>query len=328
MNPWFSAKGGSDLYGILAEIAGDIILKTDVDGFIEHVSPDLTELGVDLSALLIPPHIADLADPAHCAAVRSYFQDTCLGIAVRDRIEFPLPRLASDRLAQDDHGSTKRHSRRWFALRLRPVAASGEERGGAMGLLRGIEPRHAIDQYWSGDDLTDQLTGIVNRQTFCTAISEQLGAGTPGAVALFEIDAFRAQCLRLGRGSADAMIRAFAEYMGVVRRKGEVITRFDGPRFAVLIPRCGPDEALTRAKEIIATFTELSRNTGATPFPVSASAGLARLADSQDETFNRAERALILANAAGGSRAELYEMWPSYLTKGRKSGAQSPIGLL
>ena len=47
MNSWFSADGGPALYGILADIAGDIVLKTDADGFIEYASPDLRDLGFD-----------------------------------------------------------------------------------------------------------------------------------------------------------------------------------------------------------------------------------------------------------------------------------------
>lgn len=319
MNPWFSVNDGSALYGMLAEIAGDIILKTDADGFIEHASPDLHDLGVDISALLIAPHIADLADRAHNAAVRAYFLEACNGCAERDRIEFALPRSVAEKLNDGSAAQGQRYSRRWFALRLRPIPVADNGKGGALGLLRAIEPRQAVDQYWSCDDLTDQLTGIANHRAFVQTISEYLGTDSKGAVALFEIDAFRALCLRLGQSSGEAMIRAFADFIGVVRHERELVARLDGPRFAMLMPGKDPEDALARVREIIATFAELSQNSSAGSLPISASAGLASLHGTQQQTLNRAERALILANAAGGARAELFEMWPAYLTKGRRA---------
>lgn len=327
MNPWFSVNDGSALYGILAEIAGDIILKTDADGFIEHASPDLNALGVDLSSLLIAPHIADLADQAHSAAVRAYFRDACNGCMERDRIEFALPRSLAERLDSGEAGDRPRYFRRWFALRVRPVPMADKGTGGALALLRAIEPRKLNDQYWSCDELTDQLTGIANRRAFTQTLSEYLASDRNGAVALFEVDAFRALCLRLGQGSGEAMLRAFADFIGVVRQEGEMVARIDGPRFAVLMPGNTPENALVRAREIIATFAELSQNAGASNFPISASAGLARLSGTQHETLSRAERALILANAAGGARAELFEAWPAYLAQSRGAGAQSPLSL-
>jgi len=322
MNSRFSVNDGSVLYGILADIAGDIILKTDIAGFIEHASPDLTGLGVDLDEFLIAPHIADLADPSHRASLSVYFDDARCGNAGRDRIEFPLsPRLS----VASEIEPIARCGRRWFTLRLRPIP-NGHDGSGMLGLLRVVEPRHSPDRYWSSTERVDRLTGIANRCAFTEALAENLETAAGGVMALLEIDAFRALCLRLGQGAGDAMIRAFADFLGVVLQEGEVIARIDGHKFALLMPECGPDDALARASDIIATFAELSQSVDMVDEPISVSVGLARLTRTQQETLRRAERALILAGAAGGARAELFEMCPSYLTKTRGTGSSSLPG--
>lgn len=315
MNPWFSVNDGSALYGILAEVAGDIILKTDPRGFIEYASPNLDALGVDLASLLIAPHIADLADPSYRPALSAYFEDARRGAGVRDRAEFPLPRQPTEKSGNLTAASNPRPGRQWFALRIRSVPRSGDEEGGALGLLRALEPRLAGEQYWSRHERIDQLTGIANRCAFIEGVGAILEANGSGTVALFEIDAFRALCLRLGLGAGDEMIRAFADFMGVLLHDGEMIARFDDHKFALFMPGCAADDALARAREIIATFADLSRGPDTADVAISASAGLAQLSGTLRGTLSRAERALILASAAGGARAELFELRPAYLNK-------------
>ena len=62
-------QDGGVLYGILADLGGDIVIKADRFGFIEDASQGLHRAGFDLSEQLIAPHIADLTDALHAGLV-------------------------------------------------------------------------------------------------------------------------------------------------------------------------------------------------------------------------------------------------------------------
>lgn len=306
------------MFGLLAEIAGDIILKTDRDGFIDQATPHLDALGVDLTGQLIAPHISDLADHTYATQLRGFFMDTMRGASGREHFEFPLPRKVVQKLAHAA-GDERRPplQRRWFALRLRPLPPVQDGTiDGVLGVLRAIPPDRAVEAYWNCAGGDDPLDGIANGQAFAAAIARHHRAEQAGAVALFEIDSFRAQCLRMGAGAGDAMIRAFAEFLSAIVGSGDMVARLQGHRFAVLMHESEPAAALARARDIITTFAQLSHNADHKGHAITASAGLAMVEGSFIEICRRAERALILAGAAGGGRADLFELFPAYLAKG------------
>ena len=67
------------LYGMLAELGGDIVVRTDIAGYIEHASVELDQLGFAVSDMLIAPHLADLAADDHAEPVRAYCEQAIRG---------------------------------------------------------------------------------------------------------------------------------------------------------------------------------------------------------------------------------------------------------
>ncbi|MEM8726611.1 MAG: hypothetical protein AAGE86_13930, partial [Pseudomonadota bacterium] len=78
--------------------------------------------------------------------------------------------------------------------------------------------------------------------------------------------------------------------------------RLHHDRFAIFIPGNDPDQAFLHAQDIVTTFAQLSKETLGNGPIVSASAGLTDLDGSLADILMRAERSLILARAAGGTR--------------------------
>lgn len=313
MNLGSTVDFGNALFGMLADIAGDIILKTDNLGFIEGASPGLDRLGFDLEGLLIAPHIADLADARFSAEVRDYCIDALCGTAKIDCVEFPLARAAAVGTGERD----ARRGLQWFALRLRRAPGEGGNARGALAMLRSIEGRRSLEDRLLASALTDYLTGLGNRRAYLAMLSRHLAEGAGGVVAMIDVDSFRALNLRFGPASGDEMICAFADFLRVMLPEGHCLARLGGARFAFFLPDDDGVAALETAEAIVRTFAELSHESARDGPMITASAGLAMLDGSLDQALASAERALILAKAAGGTRAELAQGLPYYLTQGR-----------
>ncbi|MDQ2629361.1 MAG: sensor domain-containing diguanylate cyclase, partial [Actinomycetota bacterium] len=141
----------------------------------------------------------------------------------------------------------------------------------------------------------DSLTGLPNRR----ALEEQLPQAmararrslSPLSVAILDIDHFKAYNDTHGHLAGDEVLRACARAWDSCLRGGDMIARFGGEEFLVLLP----DTSAEEAAEII---ERLRMNT---PMGQTCSAGLAvwDQAESIDDLLRRADEALYLAKASG-----------------------------
>ncbi|MEP4238554.1 MAG: diguanylate cyclase [Erythrobacter sp.] len=293
MNRVISVLDGSLLYGMLAEMAGDIILKTDALGFVQSASPGLDALGTNLSEMLISPHLADLAVPGDREAICCYVDEVLTGISSIENLEFSVPATA-DGFEQN-----------WYSMTLRPSPNDQGRIVGLVGVLRKIEPAHLREEQLIVAAMTDSLTGLPNRRAFMTSASQLLERGPGGALALLELDDFRSIAFRFGQVSTDEVVMAFAQFLSVMMVPGQSVARMEGGRFAMLLPDAQQHEAHAMVDEIVTTFARVTTGTGQNAGVIKASAGVASISGSLDGILAKAERALVMARIGGGSRAEL-----------------------
>ena len=90
MKMCFSVEEGRVLHGLLEDASGDIVVRLDAAGFIIHASENAEELGMDLSSLLLMPHIADFAEADHAPEVARHVTQVFAGKAQRGWVEFPV----------------------------------------------------------------------------------------------------------------------------------------------------------------------------------------------------------------------------------------------
>lgn len=291
MKESFSGRYGEILQDMLAETAGSILIKTDVEGFIEDASRGIEALGLRLSEMLFKPHLADLTTPGHAEAVRAYHEESLAGCTPANRLEFPLA-----------SGSPEKA---WYALSLRPAPDEQGRIVGALGLLRSVEGRRSLEGELAAAAMTDAATGLANARAFQAMLAQLLARGSNGAVALFEIDRFAAFKLRFGHAIADDVLWAFGSFLANVLPEDRILARLDGDRFAVLMPDCAAPDALALTQDALATFASLSGEVKGGDMRLTASAGVASFAGSLDTVMAHAERALVVARAMGGRRAEI-----------------------
>lgn len=289
----FTGADSPVLFGLLADCASDILIRTDAQGFIIEASPGLESIGIEPSGMLFAPHVMDLAVKGHAQRLRNYWCDALAGIAFAERVEFPLERSSASGLAES-----------WFALTIRPTLDDAGAISGSIGILRAIDHRRAIEDELLAAAMSDPLTGLGNRHAFQSYLSRHLADDLRGAVILFGIDRFRAIVMRYGQSKGDEVLWAFAQFLRTMLGQESTITRTEGERFGVILPGVSTPAAQAIADETIRTFSELVRESGRRDFPLSVSAGLTELAGHHDAVLANAELALTLAHAAGGQRAE------------------------
>jgi diguanylate cyclase (GGDEF)-like protein len=153
----------------------------------------------------------------------------------------------------------------------------------------------------------DGLTGIFNRRFFELRMAEELerarrfGAGM--AVIMVDIDHFKRLNDEFGHLIGDEVLRQVSSIFHQQLRKIDVVCRYGGEEFAVLLSQTNPVHALTVAEKLRVMVEEWQFP--GVPRPVTISAGAASYPDdgtTRDELVKAADAALYAAKQAGRNR--------------------------
>ncbi len=154
--------------------------------------------------------------------------------------------------------------------------------------------------------LEDTLTGVHSRAFFDhlgpMAISAAERHGYPIAVVLFDIDALERVNETKGRNFGDRVIAAVGNVIMSSCRREDIVARYDGDRFAVILPFCDLSSALLKCERVRAKIAAL-RTDG---LSVTVSAGIAGMAvdvaRALDALLTGADISLQVAKANGRNR--------------------------
>ncbi|MGX4641878.1 GGDEF domain-containing protein [Massilia sp. SYSU DXS3249] len=164
----------------------------------------------------------------------------------------------------------------------------------------------------------DPLTGIPSRNRFEeTAQGEWARArrnGQPLSLLVCDIDQFRHFNERLGRDAGDLCLRKLAGVLtGQLKRPSDLAARYDGKRFAILLPDTKLDGAVQVAEACRGALERLAMSH---PLPerriVTMSIGVATTVPAGDDVFEavvaRAEEAVGAAKARGRNRVAAFRV--------------------
>ena len=105
----------------------------------------------------------------------------------------------------------------------------------------------------------DGLTDCFNKKYFLDRLHTELGFtlrhGQPLALALFDIDHFKAVNDRFGHPAGDVVLRQVAKTVQAIIRSADVLARYGGEEFAIIM-RNTPAETAVRAAERVRTAVE------------------------------------------------------------------------
>ncbi len=161
----------------------------------------------------------------------------------------------------------------------------------------------------------DQLSGVFNRRAFfehgARAFRECLALGRPLACLMSDIDHFKSINDNYGHPVGDEAIRSIACLLRECVRESDIVGRYGGEEFCVLLPDVSPAVARQVAERI---RREVERRCGAgvesvPDLRITASFGLSLLApdvESLEQLIEHADQALYRAKAGGRNRVTLY----------------------
>jgi diguanylate cyclase len=167
---------------------------------------------------------------------------------------------------------------------------------------------HAQLDVLQGEALLDPLTGLRNRRGFERACEELFAsaasAPSDAALILIDIDHFKKLNDTYGHLFGDQVLRAAAKVIAETVKGRDVVARFGGDEFLLLLPETAIEGALALAENIRAAFGRMrirrNGNDGSIE-QVSISVGIAAPAPAEtvDQLIERADRSLYRAKAEG-----------------------------
>lgn len=149
---------------------------------------------------------------------------------------------------------------------------------------------------------TDQLTGLANRRQVDRAMRDS--ADPSLAVVMADVDHFKQVNDTWGHPTGDAVLRTVASRLRRSLRTEDVIGRWGGEEFLIMLPGAGGDDALEVCERLLdAVRAPLMIDDG--PEQVTVSLGVAArstLAEDVEDLLRRADAALYRAKADGRDR--------------------------
>jgi diguanylate cyclase (GGDEF)-like protein len=159
------------------------------------------------------------------------------------------------------------------------------------------------------DGETDPLTKLFNRRAFDAALERgSLMAGVGGramSLLLVDIDHFKLVNDRHGHPAGDAVLREFSNVLTrCFPRRSDVVARYGGEEFAIILTETAGKDAHRLAGRFLDTVRALRVEHGALSLNVTASVGVAELAEGESgaELLARTDLALYQAKNTGRDR--------------------------
>jgi diguanylate cyclase (GGDEF)-like protein len=158
--------------------------------------------------------------------------------------------------------------------------------------------------------VTDSLTGIPNRRSFferaAAAIATSNRREVPLAAVFIDIDHFKQINDTFGHATGDFVLKEAAHRINGMKRTEDLICRYGGEEFVLLLPFTTLDQAATFAERVRAGIAAEPFNHVGRIVPVTLSAGVATFAagSTLEALLQRADQAMYRAKQQGRNRVE------------------------
>lgn len=153
--------------------------------------------------------------------------------------------------------------------------------------------------------IRDGLTGLYNYRHFWELLAHEVEQSrryeTPLSLLFLDLDNFKVINDTLGHSQGDAVLKTLADYLQDALRQADVICRYGGEEFVVLLPKAPLDQAMRLAERLRRKISELVIPLPERDLRFTVSIGVARLTPGMDgeSLVNAADAAMYQAKQAG-----------------------------
>jgi diguanylate cyclase (GGDEF)-like protein len=155
----------------------------------------------------------------------------------------------------------------------------------------------------------DSLTGLFNRRYLEGTLEREMARckreGTPIAMLLLDIDHFKLINDTYGHQAGDEVLRVFARLLQDSARAEDIVCRYGGEEFLLVLPKMPLDIALERGEHLLRLFQETVVEFGGKRIHITTSIGIAGAplhSDSAEGLIRCTDEALYLAKHSGRNR--------------------------
>lgn len=286
-------RQSEERYRLLAENAWEIIWTASVDGNVTYVSPAVERMrGVSVSEAMRQT-VDEIYPPAAARTIRNYFSS--LLAAIRDGTELPVFRSEQESYRRD--GSVMVGE-----MQVIPHLDRDGRVVEILGVTRDVSERKEFESELRRLAVTDPVTGVWNRRHGEELLGADLNrARTQGqslSLLMLDVDRFKSINDTHGHQTGDGVLVEIAHRLVEMCRGTDVVARWGGEEFVILLRDCELNDALRVAEKIRAEIANA-------PFTdvgwASVSIGVAQLCPSDDlnSWVARADEALYRAKDSG-----------------------------
>jgi diguanylate cyclase len=157
----------------------------------------------------------------------------------------------------------------------------------------------------------DQLTGSLNRRGLDDTLTREIAGanrrGTPLCIALLDLDDFKRLNDDHGHSAGDEALIHLVKVVKETLRRLDVIARFGGEEFLIVLPETTPEEAMATITRVQRELTKriFMYNREKLLFTFSAGVAVMGHGEGQGDLIKRADTALYQAKSAGKNRVVL-----------------------
>jgi diguanylate cyclase (GGDEF)-like protein len=182
---------------------------------------------------------------------------------------------------------------------------------------------------------TDAMTGLATQRTFYEFMEREWARAEryryPLACVMLDVDYFKRINDTHGHSCGDAVIRAIARVLSENCRASDVVCRYGGEEFCLLLPETDEENAALWAERTRERIAELRVTHDGKRINVSASLGVAeRMADtaSPQTLVDAADQALLVAKRSGRDRVVTFRSLTASFAAPSDESASHPAAIL
>lgn len=307
-------------YRLIADWVDDVIWTLDYEARFTYVSPSIQKLSGHLPEQLLQQPFSAMLRPDSAQRLEQACQ------VALDQLRRGLPinpfRAELELIASDGSGL-------WSEATMNGLYGPDQRCIGFVGVSRDIRERKRYESdlreardaaetanlsllsanaVLHGQAISDPLTGVSNRRHFEQVLAAQISQaqryGEPLSLLIIDIDQFKAINDTYGHQMGDLVITELARLLKASLRKVDLLARWGGDEFVVLLSH-------TSAKQACQWAEQMRRSISVHVFPVvpqiTASFGVAEWhpEESGEALFARMDSMLYAAKAAGRNRVRL-----------------------
>lgn len=286
-------RNSEQRHRLLAHNAWDVVWTMGLDGSITYVSPAVERVrGFTPDEAMTQP-LEEIHPPESAAMVGTYFAE--LFAAIENGTDVPVYRAEHEYYRKDGSIMTGE-------LQVIPHVDAEGKVVEILGVTRDISERKVFEEELTRLAITDVLTGLWNRRRVTEILTDDIEQarryGESLSLLLIDVDHFKTINDTHGHQTGDRVLVELARRLSDRVRTTDVVGRWGGEEFVILLHHCQLRDALGTAEKL---RRQIAEERFESPLAVSVSVGVAELQPDEQlgSLLARADAALYEAKRSG-----------------------------